>query len=188
MPVLTHVSKEYAVEDCKIAKLTADPAGGSSTYATALDVPGIKSVVLGGNIKKTDLRGDNQLLDTESKLLDITVTINFAKVTLDGFAVFLGGTVTDSGTTPAQVAKYGLTGADRFNYFKLEAKTPTDGVDIIGGDAHLILWKLKLASFPGLGFAEEDFETFSMQAAAIPRLSDNKWLDLLFNETTVAIA
>lgn len=185
---IAHFSKMFAVEDAKIAKLTADPAAGTATYATAIDVPGIKSVVLGGDIKSVELRGDNQLLDKNSLLQNVTATINFAKMDLDILAILMGGTVADSGTGSAEVAAYALTGASRFNYFKIEAKTPADGVDLIGGDAHLVIYKMMMSSFPGLGFAEEDYQTFSMQASATPRISDNKWLDLLLNETAAAIA
>jgi hypothetical protein len=186
---LAHFTKWYAVVDAKIAKLTADPAGGTATYGTIIDVPGIKAVEISGNINLAELRGDNQLLDSNSILQDLQVSIEYAKLSLDVLPVVLGGASVDSGTTPNQKVTYTRAGTDSFNYFKLEAKTPTDGVDFVGGDGHILLPKLILSSPPDLGFAEEDYELFSMEARALPLLATgNKWIEIVANETAAAIS
>src|SRR5438105_4195893 len=147
MPI-SHVSKVYSVDDCKLAKLLTDPSGGSATYSTSLDVPGIKTVEISGNVDTKELRGDNQLLDSNSLLTQVSVAVSHAKISLDVLAVILGGTVADSGTTPNQVAAYDLLGASRFSNFKIEARTPAGGADIPAGDIHFVLHKLILADFP----------------------------------------
>lgn len=185
---LSHVTKIFGVNDAKIAKVTADPAGGTTTYATAVDVPGIKSVSIAGDINTVDLRGDHSLLDSDSTLQNITLTFEYAKLSLDALLVWLGGAVTDTGTTPNQIAKLALLGTDTLlaNYWKFEARTVS--ADSVGGDVHFVLYKCKLASFPELGTAEEDYKTFSVEARAVPRLSDSKWLDTVANETLAAIS
>lgn len=183
---LAHKTKWYAVDDAKIKKLTADPSGGSPTYGTSIDVPGIKSVGISGDINSVELRGDGQRLDQASKLAGITVTFEFAKMDLDLLAATIGGTVADSGTTPNQLATWTLLGTDNLNYFGFEAQTK--GVDTIGGDGHFAIGKLILTSFPSLGMAEEDYQTFSMEAAAIPLLSNGKYITTSLNETAVAIS
>jgi len=185
---LVHFSKQFAVADAKIKKITADPAGGTTTFATAIDIPGIKSVDLTGTVNIKRLRGDNTLLDVNSVLESLSVKYNYAKEQLDARAVYVGGTVSDSGTTPNMVAKWALDNAGVPGYFQFEAKTPTNGVDFVGGDAHLLLYRCMVSNFPGLGFAEEDYKLFEVEADAMPRLSDGKWIDLLFNETAVAIS
>lgn len=187
MPI-SHVSKFFAISDAKIAKLTADPAGGAATYAAVIDVPGIKGVTISGDIKSSELRGDNTLLDANSSLTNITAAISYAKLSLDVLPVILGGTTTDAGVTPNQTATYDLLGDTVFSYWKLEGKTPTAGADTVTGDAHLILHKLMLTSFPEMGFAEEDYQLFSMNAKASPLLaSSKKWLSIVLNETAAAI-
>jgi hypothetical protein len=182
---LSHNTKWYAVNDAAIFKLTADPAGGSPTYSAKIDIPGIKSVGISGDVNSVELRGDGQKIDQASKLGGLTLTFEGAKLALDIMAATTGGTVTDSGTTPNMKAEWALLGTDAMNYFKFEAQTT--GVDTIGGDGHMILHKCILTSFPGLGFAEEDYQTFVLEAAAMPLLSNNKLINVPLNETSIAI-
>lgn len=185
---LSHVSKLFAVKDAKIGKLTADPDGGTTTYATLVDVPGIRTVSISGDVNTTELRGDQVLLDSDSTLQNITVTFEYAKLSLDVFVATLGGAVADASPGAGlQTATYSLLGTDTlFNSFKFEAQVTS--VDTPGGDAHLILYKCRLASFPQLGTELDDYQTFTIDATATPRLSDEKWIDVKFNETAAAIA
>lgn len=185
MPI-AHVTKLFGTKDAKIAKLTADPAGGTTTYAASVDVPGIKSIVLGGDIEVKELRGDHSLLDSDSTLTNITVTFNYAKLNLDAIVVMLGGAVADSGSTPNQAATYSLLGTDGlFNNFKFTAQVFS--TDFAGGDAHFTLYKCKISSFPAMGTEEEDYQLFSQAATVVPRLSDSKWIDIPLHETAVAL-
>lgn len=185
---LAHVTKLYGVVDGKIAKLTADPAGGSATYGSLIDVPGIKTIAITGTVDTKQLRGDNAKLDQFSVLSDISATVTHAKISLDAFAVMVGGAVADTGTTPNQKATYDLLGTDSMNYFKLEGVTPLGGVDVVGGDFHYVLHKLILTAYPEEGFAEEDYKIISFTASASPRIADSKWIQKVFNETAAAIA
>ncbi len=185
---LSHVSKVYAVSDAKISKLTADPAGGATTYGTLTDVPGIKEMTIGGNVNTVELRGDNALLDQNSTLGNITVSVSNAKISLDVLAIMLGGTNTDAGTTPSQTSTYLLKNTDTFSYFKIEAKTPTGGADTPTGDLHYVLHKCILSSFPDLGHAEEDYRIVSFEAIAVPLISNGNHLSIVLNETAAAIA
>lgn len=187
MPI-SHFSKEFAIEDAKIAKLTADPSGGAATYATIIDVPGIKEVTLSGTVESKELRGDNALLDARSVFKSLSISVKHAKVSLDVLPVLLGGTTTDSGTTPNQKVTYDLLGTDTPNYFKFEAKTPTDGGDVIGGDVHIVVHKCVVSGLPDIGFAEEDYRTVGFDAVCSPLLATSrKWLTVIFNETAAAI-
>lgn len=183
---LSHISKVFAVTDAKIFKLLTDPSGGSATYGDAIDVPGIKSVTIGGEVSSVALRGDNTLLDSDSSLTAVTLTFEYAKLSLDAQAVFLGSTITDAGTTPNQTSTLELTNSDVFNYFKFEAKSAS--ADTIGGDVHFVIHKAKLSAFPETGLAEEDYRTFSVEATAVPLLSSGKWVTTRFNETAAAIS
>lgn len=183
---LSRVSKLYGTRDCKIARLTADPAGGTATYAASVDIPGIKSVVLGGDIEVKELRGDHSLLDSDSTLTNITVTFNYAKLQMDALAVMLGGVVADTGVTPNQIAKWSLLGTDGlFNNFRFTAQIFS--TDFAGGDAIIELYKCKISSFPEMGTEEEDYQLFSQSANVVPRLADSRWIDISYRETLVAL-
>ncbi len=184
---LSPISKLYGTDDAKIAKMTADPAGGTATYAASIDVPGIKSVTIEGDINVVELRGDHTLLDSDSVLNNITVTFEYAKLNTAVLAAVLGGSSADTGTTPNQVHTYSLLGTSSlFSNFKFEARVYA--ADTVGGDIHLVLYKCKLNEFPNMGTAEDDYQTFSVGASAVPRLADSKWMDIVYNETKVAIA
>lgn len=186
MPI-SHVSKLFAVDDAKIGKLLTDPAAGSATYDTLIDVPGIKNVGLVFDLNSVELRGDNGRMDSDSTLVGITLSFEHAKISLDALAVFLGGTAADTGTTPNMVGTFTRTSAQALSYFKFEARTPVNGVDTTGGDAHLVIHKAKITSY-SLGLAEENYQTFSAEAQGVFRIADSKLFDIVLNETAAAIA
>lgn len=180
---LSHISKVYAVTDAKVRPLLTDPAGGSPTYGAAIDVPGIKSVAITGTIETKRLRGDNTQLDADSVLTELNASFEYAKLSLDLLAAWLGGAVTDSGTTPAQKASWDLTAASKPRPFLFEAVSAT--ADTIGGNVGMVLWKCQPSSFPELGFAEEDYRTGSLEVATSPLISNGKWFTPTLNETAV---
>lgn len=188
---LSHVTKSYAIKDCKVAKMTADPAGGATTYAAAVDVPGVVSISLTQAMANKLLKGDNTLLDA-----DVTVSepwtgkLNFAKLSFDVESILFGTTVTDAGVTPNQTVtqvQYGGTAAAPSvpNYFRLEGIAA--GADLIAGDLHLTFWKCKISGGVA-GFAEEDYMKADFDVIAIPRLSDGSWMTKVINETAAAAA
>ncbi|MEU9198850.1 phage tail protein [Streptomyces sp. NPDC048332] len=185
---LQRFTQVYGIQDAKISPLLTDPASGTPTYGTAIDVPGIKTYEISGEIEVKTLRGDNKKLATNSALTNVQVAITHAKMSLDVLAAIIGGAVTDTGTTPAQKTSWGLTGANaNFPAFKLEGVTPPNGVDLIGGDVHVVMHKLTCSAFPDLGFAEEDYRIASFTADADPLISTDKWIDIVINETAAAI-
>ncbi|MFJ9754972.1 phage tail protein [Streptomyces sp. NPDC101149] len=188
MPI-SRVTKLYSVQDAKIAALTADPAGGTATYDAVIDVPGIQEMSISGDVEVKTLRGDNKKLASNATISNIQVSVTHAKLSLDVLEAILGGTVTDSGTTPSQKSIWDLTGdTATLPPFKLEGVTPPNGVDIVGGDLHWVLHKLTLSAFPDLGFANEDYRVVSFTADADPLLSNDKWISAVLNETAVEIA
>lgn len=183
---ISHVTKKYAVDDAKIYVLTADPSGGSATYGSAIDVPGIKSITLDGSMDVKSLRGDNQELDAMSSLSSVTGTINYAKESLDVAAALLGLSVTDAGSGSTETATLEVLGSTDPAYVKLEAKCPS--VDLVGGDLHLTLHKIIPTGLPISGLAEEDYQLSAIPFRAVPLISSNKWLTVVIHETAAALS
>ena len=175
----------YGVKDCKVAKLTADAQGGAATYDSVVDVPGIKSVGVSFAVDEKELRGDEIIIDSRAKISSVELSVEHAVVDQDVLVVLLGGAATSSGTTPNIVKFFDLEGADRPNYFKLEAQVVD--IDDESADAHFITWKAKLSGNLEMGAEGEDYKTVSFTAKGIPRLSDDKMFQLKFNETETAI-
>lgn len=188
MPI-SHETKAFSVVDCKIAKLLTDPAGGTATYGTLTDVPGIKEVAVTGEVNSVSLRGDNTELDRNTSIVGRTLAVSHAKVSLDVLAILLGAAATvDAGVTPNQTATLTMGSTDTPNYFRLVAKTPTGGADSPSGDVHYAFDKCVITSFPDLGLAEEDYRIVSFEAAAIPLVSTGRAMRIIANETAAAIA
>lgn len=184
---LSRSSKTFAVEDAKIAPLTADTEGGSATYGASFDVPGIKSVTITPTLENKELRGDNRRLDSATILVGMTLGFEHARVSLDVLSTMLGGAVADTGVTPSQVSTYTRVATDAPKNFKFSAKTPTGGTDAgPAGDIMLVAHKCIVSSYE-LGFAEEDYQIFSGEAVCSYLLSSSKLFDLVFRETAVAL-
>ncbi|MFI6979311.1 phage tail protein [Embleya sp. NPDC050154] len=186
MPI-SRVTKLFAVQDAKIFALLSDPAGGTPAYAAGIDLPGIKSMEISGDIETKELRGDNTLLDSDSTLSNITVAFPHAKMSLDALAAQFGGAVTDSGSGATEASEWSLTADSRPAPFKIEGVTPISGGDLIGGDVHFTVWKCIPSQFAGLGLAEEDYRTLENEARAVPLISTGKWLTTRINKTATAI-
>lgn len=186
MPVVHTPHKWYAVDDAKLAALATDPTGGTATYGTSVDLPGIKTVGISFEINNKELRGDNRRLESDSTLVGINGTFSHAKMNIDAVPILIGGTVVDSGVAPNQTARYRRIGTDSFSNFKFEARTPANGVNITGGDGHMVIYKAKVSSYE-LGHAEEDYQIFSGTFSGVYRVSDDVLWDLILNETAAAI-
>lgn len=178
---LKHFSKVFAVRDAKIQPLTQDEEGAAPTYGTAIDVPGIKSVTVSGDVETKQLRGDNKQLDADSTLTNVNVEFEYAKLSLDIIAAALTSTITDSGVTPAQKSQLDILGAVKFAPFKFEAVSV--GADPLNGDVFVTLWKVVLSSFPELGMSEEDYKTNPLSGSASPLLSTDQWISTGIRET-----
>lgn len=185
---IQHYTKVFNFQDAKVYPLLTDPPGGTATYGTGIDVPGVQALEVSGDIETKELRGDGGLLDVFSVLKNVKAKLGYAKESLDLFATWLGGAVVDSGTTPNQKATWDLTGDSTVKNWKIEGACPASGVDLVGGDLHVTFWKSVLASFPGSGFAQEDYQLQSVDFATTPLLATGKkWMTVVLQETASVI-
>lgn len=177
----------YGVKDCKISKLLTDSSGASApTYDAPIDVPGIRKVTCRFNTEEKELTGDDITIDTRTKVKSVELSVENAEVDLQVLPILLGGATTASGTTPNRKATYALKGADRPNYFKLEAQITE--VDEEDADGHLIGFKCKVSGSPELGAQGDDYQVVSFSAKAIPCLSDDSFFSVELNETETPIS
>lgn len=190
MPI-SHVTREFGINDVGIYKLVTDPSGAPPTYGTKVDVVGAKSLETTFTTKTEKLRGDNTLLAADSILDSVDGKLVYAKFNFDVWATMASASATDSGTTPTQKTAYTLALSDTVAQHKLEAQCKQ--VDYVGGDVHLVLWKC----VPGnmmLGFAEENYREQSFEFTAVPVIGTptgfpaGSWFTITANETAVAIS
>lgn len=185
MTALAHFTKVFAVQQCKISPVTTDAAGGATAYGSSVVVPGTKALKVTGTVANVDLWGDNTYLDSDTMLKSVDVELDHAKLSFDLLNAMLGGAITDAGTTPNRTTTWNLSNPPTFGYFKIEARAA--GVDVTGGDLHIVLAKVKLADFPQVGLAEENYQMFNLKCKAVPPLGTTPWLSIVENETAVTI-
>lgn len=173
------VSKLYSTEDCKVAALLTDTPGGSFTYDTQIDVPGIRSATMTPQIESKSLRGDNRELDADSTLVAIEISAEHAQISYPALAVLLGGTWDGS--------NYTRKGDDPLSYFGMGWRTPTGGVSDPAGDVHFYAHKCKITAYT-LGTAFEDYQLLSFTARGVYRASDDELWDIAPHETAELVS
>lgn len=176
----------YGIRDAKVFPLTADPSGGSPTYGSGVDLPGIQEVSLSEEFINAELKGDDRTVAIYSKPDKLTGTIRMAKDSYPAFLAMLGGTVTNSGSTPNEKVTYKRQGADLPGYFKLEGQA-TLADDNQSGDHHLVIYKAKVTGMNRTR-SGEDFGQVEFTYMAIPLDSTDDLYDLVENETAVTIS
>lgn len=182
-PTPNNTTYVFGAADAKIAKLLTDPAAGSATYATAIDVPGIKSIEITGSSDTKELRGDNKLIASVSTLQTVEVKITCAKWDAALWALFTGATLTNDAITGD--ATVSLGSGNTGSYFKLTAVSV--GASGAGSNVKIVLPKLLVTDLPPLSFAEEDFATAEITATALPLESNGQWLEWGYNSTAASL-
>lgn len=183
---LSHVTKVYAIKAAKISPLLTDVSASAATYGTSVPLTGCKGVKVTGTVNSVDLWGDNTYLDSDSMLKSIDVELDYAKLNIDALVVMLGGVAADTGTTPNFITTWNLPNQPVFPYFKVEGQA--FGTDTVGGDLHIVLAKVKLADFPQLGLAEENYQMFNIKCKAVTPIGSSPWFSLVNEAVAVPIA
>lgn len=188
MPV-TRETVTYDVHDFKVYPLLTDPGTGPSptpTYGPAIDVPGIAEVSMDPNLLTQELKGDARIIAKKGRTDKITGSATYGKLSLNVLAAVLSGTVTDSGSTPNQKAKYSLKGANSLPYFKCEFVI--NDVEPGLGNVLVRQHKCQLTGGTLLGQSSDEFGQPSFEWEAIPLDSTDDLLDIEFNETLTPVA
>lgn len=174
---MTDSTYVFGAADAKISPLLTD-GSPAPTYGTAIDVPGLQSIEISGENEVKELRGDNRSLVKLSVLQSVEVTLTFAKWDADLYALFTGATKTTDGDS------YTVTlGADsQPGFFSLEAVSA--GASGANSNVSIFLPKLVVTEMPGLGLAEEDFQTVEITCEALPTATGD-WISWSYNDTAL---
>lgn len=179
--------KVMELTDVKIYEMTAD-SGVGPTYGTGISVPGAVKVGIKPEMATTELEGDGSLLDVFSKMKAAEVSLEAAYLNMDVLAILSGVTVTQSGTTPDQVASYEVDKDSRPKWFKIEGRWMYPGLGL--GSVNFTLYKCK-ATDPGaieVNDANGDFGSMVVAAKAVPTESTGKIYLVAANETAAALS
>lgn len=173
----------YGIRDCKLTPY-AD-AGGTILGPSSVDLPYMQTFSFSETEEFQELRGDDKLITTRGQGAQVEWELESGGISLKAWAVFSGGTVTESGTTPnRKVVMRKLATANR-PYFRVQGQAISDS----GGDLHTIVYRCRCNDTIEGEFADGEFFATSVSGLGLPLLDEG--FDLLYdfiqNETATAI-
>ena len=186
---LTTETKAFELADAKVFLQSADTAGGSPTYGSPVDIPGVLSLGIAPHFITKELRGDSVIIDLYSKADYIDVKLTNAKIPLNILDMLMGGTVANTGTTPNEIQTYDLSTADEAGYVKIEGQAVYADV----GDVHVVFYKGKLQAGAEWEMADNsgDFAKLTATIRFIPTTgtvsAKHRLMAVILNETETAI-
>lgn len=186
MPLI-HQTTIFNIDQFAIYPMTADVTTNPA-YGAAVPVPGIKTVGLDPDMLAKELYGDAKMMGRAAKVRQMNCSLTHAKLNLDALNIIAGGAVVDAGTTPNQTSTWNLLGANFPGYFKAEFRILQVDFVLTGlASLNVQLWKCKTTNFGlPLGTAE-DFTLPTIAFSAIPTISNDKLVSVVFNETAAAL-
>lgn len=174
---LTTVPLPYGLRDVKLRPLaTGDVAG------TSLDLPNAQTFSFSEAEDFAELRGDDGLVAVHGKGPAVDWQLESGGISLEAVKTMFGGTITTTGTTPAQSKSYAKNGTDVRPYFQVEGQAISDS----GGDFHALLFKCRATGELTGSLADGAFWITGSKGKALPNGTGELYI-LTQNETAVAI-
>ncbi len=182
---LAHQTALLSIHDAKVRAVLTDPAGGTPTYGTWIDIPDVTGCTLEGDTDVKTRRGDGAVRARRQVHTGLTVTLENTTLPFDVLELLEGGTVADAGTTPNQTVRYtyGKTSIPQYVEFSAQC----ENTDFADGAVTLTVYKCQLNNKIPLGFTDDDFQTYSYELGGVARNSDGLYYEILAEETATAI-
>ena len=180
---LTTTALPYGLRDIKITPYTNEAAG---TLGTPIDLPYARTLSFSEAEEFTELRGDDQVVTTRGRGAAVEWEVESGGLPLEALKVMAGGTITETGTTPAQKKIYSKKATDSRPFFKIEGQVISDS----GGDVHCVMDRCRSTGNIEGEFADGEFFLTSASGAALPSLVPSRLgtlYEFIQNETAAAI-
>lgn len=128
-------SLPYGIRDIKVT-----PVSSTGVVGTSVDLPNARTLSFSEAEEFEELEGDDKIVAVRGKGASVEWELEAGGISLEALAVIAGGTVTSTGTTPAQVKSYSKKATDARPDFKIEGQAYSES----GGDFHTIIWRAKV--------------------------------------------
>lgn len=124
----------YGLRDVKIVKYATLAATAFGT--TMVDLPNAQTLTFSETEEYTELRGDDKVVTSHGQGASGEWELESGGISIPAYAALNGGTVVETGTTPAQVQRYRKRTTDARPFVTLMGKAISDA----GGDFHGIIY------------------------------------------------
>lgn len=174
----------YGLRDVKLTPYTNDSATVLGT--PSIDLPNSRTFSFSDAEEFTELRGDDKVITTRGQGASVEWDLEAGGLSLECLKLFVGGTITESGTTPATKRTFTKKVTDSRPFFKVEGQAISDS----GGDLHCVLDRCRVTGNVEGEFGDGNFWLTKASGVALPSLIAAR-VDTLYefvqNETTAAI-
>lgn len=172
----------YGLRDVKLTAYT-----NTTTLAgTSIDLVNSRTMTFEEAESFDELRGDDKIITTRGKGSAVNWELEAGGISLEAYQAINGGTITSSGTTPAQKKLYQKKVTDARPEFKAEGQAISES----GGDFHVVLYRCKATGSVSGSLGDGVFWLTNAKGQAMPsRLaaSIDALYDFVQNETAVVI-
>lgn len=175
---LTTIPLPYGLREVKVAVLGANDAPG-----TGVKFPNARTMSFAEAESFEELRGDDGVVAVHGNGATVDWELEGGGFSFDAVKAMYGGTLTDTGTTPAQKRVLSKKDTDQRPYFKAEGQAISDS----GGDFHVTLFKCRCTGELSGTLADGAFWLTGASGRAIARSTDRVIYEITQNETAVAI-
>lgn len=174
----------FGMRDIKITPITNLI---TEALGTAIDLPAARTMSFSEAESFTVLRGDDKDITTRGSGASVNWELEGGGYKPTAVKAIYGGTITDSGTTPAQISKLRKLATDARPFFKAEGQAMSD----TGGDVHVVLFRCRATGDFDGEFADGQWFLTSASGQAFPSVaagSVDALYDIIYNETITPIA
>lgn len=174
---LTTIPLPFGLRDVKVFPLVGEVAG------TGVDLPNSRTFSFSEAEDFEELRGDDGVAAVHGLGASVDWELEGGGISFEAVKVMYGGTITETGTTPAIKKTYQKKDTDARPYFQVEGQAISDS----GGDFHALLYRCRATGELSGELADGSFWLTGSSGRAIAQLSDRIVYDLIQNETAAAI-
>lgn len=181
---LTNTATPYGLRDVKLTAYT--DVAGTVLAATSVDLPIARTLSFTDSEDFEELRGDDQVKGSHGKGAAVEWDLESGGLPFEAFQLMAGGTIAETGITPAQKKVYSKKTTDQRPYFRIEGQAISDS----GGDLHTVIYRCKATGELAGEFSDGSFFLTAASGAAYGVVSGanaDKLYDFIQNETTTAI-
>lgn len=159
------------------------PLNSAGVRGTGVDLPVARTFSFKETVSSEQLEGDDVVQGSHDYNPIVEWELEAGGYSLEAYAILAGGTVTASGTTPAQVKTYSKLTTNSRPYFEVEGQAISDS----GGDMHAVVYRCKCDGDLDGKFENGAFALTKASGKGYGRLDNSKLYDFVQNETAVAI-
>jgi hypothetical protein len=145
-----------------LRKMVVAPWNGISSYGTDISVRGARNMSVELTVETDELRGDDVVLDRNTKIIAVNLSIEFATIDLTLFSTIMGGALTEN----AAYYDWNVGEDDDVPYVGLAGR-------VVGStataDLHIFVAKAKLSSNLALG---AQLDTYMIPTATFQGVDD----------------